>query len=277
MKSEHRHQLETNDLSARLARAIENLKPFTGQIVTGIAALILVYLGLTIWNAQSAQREQEAWDAFAFAADTRDPELKGLQGVASSEEYAGTNMQEWAYAGWADRQVLIAMELCLRDREQANDHLRNVSGVYEQLASSANDPQVLNRARFGLARVYELQNKLDEARQQYLTVRGDLEPQASERAKQLDSEEVREACSWLATAELPKLDLTGGQGATGERPDFEADLPTTQSTTDEITAESLKKLLDDSTEAAAEGEETNPAESEVGEETPDAKAADSQE
>jgi len=116
-------------------------------------------------------------------------------------------------------------------------------GIYENLASGAVDFQVQNRARFGLARVYELQNKLDEARQQYLTVRGDLQPQASDRAKQLESEEVKKASSWLATAELPKRDLTGGQGATGARPNFDASLPVAQPSSDGISAESLEKLL----------------------------------
>ncbi len=243
MKSEHRHDLQTNYLSAGLARWIDKIKPFTGQIVTGAVLFALVYAGLTVWDAQSNEQERAAWDAFALATDTNDPELKSLQRVAGDEKYAGTKMQEWAYVGWADRQVLNAMGSYLYDRKRTNDLLRSVSGVYEELASTAGDPQVLNRARFGLARVYELQNKLDEARTQYLTVRGDLEPQASDRARQLDSENVRATCDWLATTDLPKRDLTGGQGATGVRPEFDASLPTTKSTLDSISEKSLEELL----------------------------------
>ncbi len=243
MKSEHRHELETNELSAGLAKTIETLKPLTGQIVTGLVLLALAYMGLTVWNSQSASRERAAWDAFALATDTSDPEMKSLQQVAGDEQYAGTAMQEWAYVGWADRQVLNAMGTYLYDRERTEDLLRSVSGVYEQLASTASDPQVLNRARFGLARVYELQNKLDEARDQYLAVRGELQPQAKQRAEQLESEAVREASAWLATAELPKRDLTGGQGATGARPEFDAAVPAAQAAGDSINQKSLEELL----------------------------------
>jgi len=243
MKSEHRHELQTNELSAGLARWVDKVKPLTGQIVTGLVLLALAYAGLTVWDAQSAEKERAAWDAFALATDTSDPEMKSLQRVAGDEQYAGTKMQEWAYVGWADRQVLNAMGSYFFDREKTNDRLRNVSGIYEGLAQSATDLQVRNRARFGLARAYELQNKLDEAREQYLTVQGDLQPQASERAKRLESDEVREACSWLAIAELPKLDLTGGQGATGTRPGFDASLPIAEPSTDGISAESLENLL----------------------------------
>jgi len=245
MKSEHRHQLETNVLSAKLARSIDNLKPFTGQIVTGFVLLAALYLGLSVWDSQTAQREQAAWEAFALATDTSDPELKGLQRVAGDVQYEGTKMQEWAYVGWCDRQVLNAMQTFLIDREITDDRLRSVSGIYENLAASAGDPQVKNRARFGLGRVYELQNKLDEAREQYLQVRGDLQPQASERATQLESEDVRETCQWLASAELPKRDLTGGQGASGQRPDFKAGLPVADGEGDTINAKSLEELLGD--------------------------------
>jgi hypothetical protein len=121
--------------------------------------------------------------------------------------------------------------------------LRNAEGIYNEFANSARDAQVLNRARYGLARVYELQNKLDEARDKYLTVRGELQLLASSRAEQLDSEQVRDASDWLATAVLPTRDLTGGQGATGVRPGFETSLPATQSSADGISKDSLEELL----------------------------------
>ncbi len=245
MKSEHRHELQTNELSAGLASWIDKVKPFTGQIITGAVLLALVYAGLAVWDARSAEKEKAAWDAYALALDTSDPEMKSLQRIANDDQYAGTKMQEWAYMGWADRQVLNAMGSYLFDRKITKDRLQGVSDIYEQFSSRAADPQIQNRARFGLARVYELQNKLDEARQQYLTVRGNLQPQASDRAKQLESKDVLEACSWLATAELPKRDLTGGQGATGARPEFDADLPDAQSTLDVIGEKSIEELLGD--------------------------------
>ena len=251
MKSEHRHELQTNELSAGLAGWIDKVKPFTGQIITGAVLLALVYAGLAVWDARSAEKEKAAWDAYALAIDTSDPEMKSLQRIANDDQYAGTKMQEWAYMGWADRQVLNAMGSYLFDRKITKDRLQGVSDIYEQFSSRAADPQIQNRARFGLARVYELQNKIDEARQQYLTVRGNLQPQASDRAKQLESKEVLAACSWLATAELPKRDLTGGQGATGTRPEFDADLPDAQSTLDVIGEKSIEELLGD---PSSEGE-----------------------
>ncbi len=245
MKSEHRHELETNELSAGLAKSIERLKPISGQILTGVGLLLALYAGLSIWNARAAKTEQQAWEAYAFATDSSDPGMDELQRVAGNEEYAGTKMSEWAFVGWADRQVLNAMRFYFLDREKTQDILLAAEGIYGQFAVDASDPAVMNRARFGLARVYELQNKLEEARKQYMTVRGSLEPQASERAEHLESKAVQEACDWLATTALPKRDLTGGTGATGMRPDFDATVPSATTSSDSISAKSLEELLKD--------------------------------
>ena len=245
MKSEHRHELETNELSAGLAKSIEKLKPLSGQILTVVGVLLAIYAGVSIWESQLDQKEAAAWEAYALATDSKDPEMKSLQRVANDEQYAGTKMSEWAYVAWADRQVLRAMQYYFVDREETLDLLRNVEGIYQGFASDASDPQVMNRARFGLARVYELQNKPDKARKQYLAVRGNLRAQAEERAEQLDSEKVREVCDWLATAQLPKRDQTGGQGATGTRPSFDTTVPQAKRSTDSISAESLEELLND--------------------------------
>lgn len=268
MKNERRHSLDTNELAAGLTQWIQKLKPYMGQMITGLVMFAAVYVGLAIWDSYKAQAERDAWDAFALASDTNDRELKGLQRVAEDEKFAGTKMQEWAYVGWADRQVLLAQKTYLFDRESANDRLRNSSGIYEAMAADASDPQVKNRARFGLARIYELQNKLDDARQQYLLVRDDLEPQATQRAKQLESENVREACNWLATAELPNRNRTGGQGATGTRPDFDADTPEADAAQDGGPSKSLEDLLGDLNPEATSEETKEPvAETEGTEET----------
>lgn len=251
MKTERRHDLETNDLAVRITDGIEKLKPYSGHLVGVALALVALMVAGSWWNSYSNSKQKEAWDAFSVAYDTTDPELVSLRRVADQSEYAGTAMQEWAYITWADRQVLLASSSYLIDREAALDRLRQVEGVYEQLMSGAVDPQIQNRARFGLARVYEMQNKLDEARRNYSLVQGDLQPIASERAMQLESAEVQEACNWLASAELPKRDLTGAAGTPGERPNFEADLPTATPDASAPDMRSLEEILGAAGEDAA--------------------------
>jgi len=237
MKTERRHDLETNSLALKLTHWIESVKPHS-RLVLGLVSLVVVLLVISsTWSSYLVSAEKVAWDAFALARNTTDPELMAVQKLGTAEEYAGTRMQEWAQITWADRQVTLAAGVYLRDREAAQDRLRGVIGLYDGLATNGLDQQIQNRARFGLARVYELQNKVEQAALEYALVEGDLAPMASERAKQLQTEDVKESCNWLATAELPKLDLTGGQGATGVRPNFDALLPVTSTSDEAETAE----------------------------------------
>jgi hypothetical protein len=226
MKSEHRHDLETNWLAHHIAGWIEQLKPHSTKLLILAAIVASLLLVVSISSSVNALKNKDAWEAYALALNTTDPEFMQLQRVA--EEYPGTTMQEWAYATWADRHLLIASSRYLVDRDAAKDRLRSVQGIYESIIH-AGDPQVRARAHLGLARIYEMLDQLDKARSEYTLVEGDLAPLARERSSQLESSEVQQACQWLATAELPRpapLNDSGlpgtSPGQPGSRPPFAA-------------------------------------------------------
>jgi hypothetical protein len=156
-------------------------------------------------------------------------ELSEVRRLASNEDMAGTRMQDWAYVTWADRQILLASQNYLVDREATLEGLGEVESIYKLYSEQAIEPEVKNRARFGLARLYELQGKFEDARNAYKTVQGALGPVAAARLSELETngEQIAQAATWLATATLPKRTLPAGQAATGELPGFEAPLPST--------------------------------------------------
>jgi hypothetical protein len=272
MKSEHRHDLETNWLAHHLAVWIERLKPHTTKLMlaAGVVAGLLVVVSIS--SSVSASKSKAAWEAYALAVNSTDPELMQLQQVA--EEYPDTTMQEWAYATWADRQLMIASSRYLIDREAARERLRKVQGKYEFIVNSG-DPQIRDRAHFGLARVYEMLDQLDQAKNEYALVQGDLAKLATERTNQLESDTVQQSCKWLATTELPSRNTlndtsslgaglsTQGlstQGLPGERPPFEAISPSIG--TDGLSQKSIEELLGGATpsEPAAPSEPVTPSE-----------------
>jgi len=261
MKTERRHDLETNTLALRLTGWIEKLKPHTGMLVGVLVILCGVAVVSSFWAAESEKKNQTAWAAFAAAHSATDPELTKLREVADQDEYSGTSMQEWAYVTWADRQVLLASGDYLIDRKSADDRLKRVVGIYEGLSNGVADAVVQNRARFGLARVFEMQNKLEEAREQYSQVGGDLQPMAILRAEQLDSSKVQEACAWLASAELPRRSFDGAAGGSGTRPSFDASLPdaSLSESSDEPDPRSLEEILGTAGEKEAASDERYPA------------------
>jgi hypothetical protein len=81
----------------------------------------------------------------------------------------------------------------------------------------------VNRAHLGLARVYEMQNELEKARQEYLKVKGGYQQFAQEQAERLATPEAQEAYAWLATAQAPRPRAPAGPGTPGQRPEFAAD------------------------------------------------------
>ncbi len=246
MKSERRHDLETNELVVW----IDKFRPYAGQTTAVVSVLVVLLAISSIWSSSSAAKREAAWDAFALASDISDPELMAILSAADNSEYAGTSMPEWALVTWADRQLLLATQAYLIDRAAAFSRVKKTVGIYSTLATAASDFEVQNRARFGLARAYELQNKLEEAKEQYELVQGDLSLLASQRADRLDLPEVQETCAWLATAELPRVAIGSEQQATGGQPDFNAEVPAVG--TSESETETLEDLLRNLTKSISE-------------------------
>jgi hypothetical protein len=252
MKTERRHDLETNELARRATVWIEKVKPYSTLLV-GVAVVLLgVWVVSSVWGSITASEDEAAWDAYGLAITTSDLEMQNMQRLANDDQYKGTTMQEWAFAAWADRQLYLATRLYLTDRTDAQDRLRRIVGVYEQLAINAGDEQLRNRARFGLARVYELQDKLEKAGELYDQVQGDLQPLARLYADRLLTPEARETYAWLNTAKLPRRNLEGAPGTPGSRPDFDVELPNATTDPSEVNLKTLEDILGFPSDASAD-------------------------
>jgi hypothetical protein len=225
MNTERRHELEANSLARSLNEWSDRLRPYSNGILIAIAAVLLVYVGASMWSSYQASRSRAAWDDYELAVMENDGDQRGLQRLSTSEDHQGTEMQEWALMGWADRQLLRASQMYLTNREEAMSRLTNIAGIYDQYATTAEDPALRNRARLGLARANEMLGKVDEARQQYARVEGALAAVAADRIKELESKQAQETVHWLATTQLPKPSTPGGPGTPGKRPGFEGQLP----------------------------------------------------
>ena len=225
MKTERRHELGTNSLARSLDQSREWLRPYSTAILAFILLAVGAYVAATIYSSYQASANRAAWDEYQLAILENDAER--LRRAATGGEFQGADMQEWAYVAWADRQLQQASELYLRDRDEAEQKLSAIKGTYEVYAESGVNPEVRNRARLGLARVNEMENRLDEARRQYELVEGALGEVAARRLERLKQKPAQESIHWLATADLPKPAMPRGAGIPGARPGLEAGLPPT--------------------------------------------------
>jgi tetratricopeptide (TPR) repeat protein len=245
MKAAHRHELETNALAHRLEVYIERWKPYASWIVGGLVALVLVILLASYLGGMSSARSSEAWDTFNHALTSAPPQVDDLHRAAN--ENPNTPMQQMADLTWADSQVLMAAHTYLGNRPKALEILSKAESTYESVLRGTSNQSLIERAHLGLARVYEIQNKLDKAKDEYGKVTGTYAAYAKVQAERLSKPEAQEAAAWLATAQLPLPKAPAGPGTPGQRPEFspgELNLPAAAAPTAPPKAEDTKAAND---------------------------------
>jgi hypothetical protein len=224
MKSAHRHELETNALAHRLEILIERYKPYASRIVGGIIAIVALILIASYLAGTSSSRNRETWDTFNRTATSTSfgmpASLDDLHRAA--QEYPGTPMQQIADVTWADAQVYIAARSYLANRPKALEMLNAATSAYEGIIQTSKDDRLIGRSRLGLARIYEMQNKLDKAREEYGRVTGAYAKYAQVQAERLGKPDVQDTYAWLATAQVPLPKAPAGPGTPGQPPEFSA-------------------------------------------------------
>jgi tetratricopeptide (TPR) repeat protein len=228
MKSAHRHELETNVLAHRLEVFIERYKPYASRILGGLIVIVALILIGSYLAGSSSARKSEAWDTFNHAVTSTPPNLDELHRTA--QDYPGTPMQEVSDITWADAQVYIASRNYLGARPKALEGLNAAMSAYEGVIQSSKDERLTSRAQLGLARIYEMQNKLDKAREEYGKVTGAYAKYAQQQVERLNKPDVQDTYAWLEKAQIPASKAPAGPGTPGQRPEFspgEMNLPAT--------------------------------------------------
>ncbi len=221
MKTERRHELETNVLASSLAQGAERVKPYGRGVLAAIIAAL--FIGLAWWyiSVQNASQSAVAWDEYmqAVSTGTRDEQL--LEDIA--QQNAGSTVASMARLTLADWKLDAGTNRLLTDRTAASEQLREASETFRAL-QSVNDPAIQQRAGYGLARSYEAMGDLEKARAAYSELaekfpNGPFAAAAKERVTKLDEHGTKAFYDWLAKYE-PPAPLTGEPGTPGARPDF---------------------------------------------------------
>ena len=194
MDSEHRHELEENDLAKWLEEKIEQIKPQLPAYGVGLVVLIAGLAAFTGWRSSTAQAEAGRWQQFSNAIEKATPDLNMLKGA--SEANPGTPVAEWSSITWADGKLFEASTNFFRNRGSADESLEAAIEAYQKLVA-AKDRDVAARANFQLARAYEMQGKLEDAIKQYGRVNGAFQEVAEARAEELASPKVAASYEWI--------------------------------------------------------------------------------
>ena len=163
MKTERRHELQTNELADWLSGSIENAKPYSRAIV-GILLAVVVIIG-TSWfiSSRSAEKRAAGWNDFFegyLAGNSTD-----LRETAEAHPESPAGL--WARLLLADEELDQGIRLLFSERGSARDQLEKAIADYAAVSDAADDPLLQQRAVFGTAKAQEALGDLNKARQAY--------------------------------------------------------------------------------------------------------------
>jgi hypothetical protein len=231
MKSDRRHELQTNELADWLGQRIDELRPHAGAITLGIVAVVTLFIGGVWYFSGSSRGSARVWSDFFSAFNTREP-AKALEKLAA--EHIGTKPALWALQATGDMSLSQGAAQLFSDRAEAQKLLQKAETAYKQVeAAATGDPLLQARARLGLAKVYESLCKPEDARKYYELVAetqkgtplGEL---AAADVKRLKDERQLALLAWFAEqtpkkpAPVPGLGggLPGLPGSLPDQPDI---------------------------------------------------------
>lgn len=221
MKTERRHELETNVLASSLAHGAERVKPYGRGVLAAIIAAIFILLAWWYISVQNASQSAVAWDEYirAISAGTRDEQL--LEDIA--QQHAGSTVANLARLTLGDWKLDTGTQRLMADRAAATEQLREASETFRAL-QSVNNPAIRERASYGLARSFEAMGELEKARTAYIELaekfpEGPFAAVAKSRAAKLEEHGTKAFYDWLAKY-TPPAPLSGEPGTPGARPDF---------------------------------------------------------
>ena len=213
MKTERRHELQTNTLAASLAEWIETVKPYSRAILAGTIALVVAIFAWTFLSAQRARQLADGWSEYYQAMTSRDPR-NALSDIA--ERYAGTSVSEWAELALADFQLDEGTTRLFHAKNAGRDELKQAVDKYQtvrlgrKIRSLSSAPPLAWPA-------HEALGMLDKVREDYLEIAQKWPDSAyvkaaNTRANQLGETKTKAFYDWFE-AYQPPAPMTGEPGA----------------------------------------------------------------
>jgi hypothetical protein len=163
MKSQHRHELQQNELASRLVDVVDWCKQNAPLLLGAVVGVIVVIGAFSYFRHRSATGAAAEWSAFFSAAGRQDTVKLDSIGVAN----AGDTTGQLANLLLGDTHLASGIEQMSSDRTAAEEQLNQAKTKYSKVRQTATDSLLLQRAALGLARYYETVGLLDDAVVEY--------------------------------------------------------------------------------------------------------------
>jgi hypothetical protein len=199
MDSQHRHQLQQNDLGQLALKAKPWLEQHGTKLVAGVVAVIVVIVGLSVWMNIRTASQAESWTKLSTAR-TVDEYGK------VADEFPNTLAGVWARLRMGEMSLESGVAALFTDRALGLTDLETARKEFESVLSASVDlpDNVRERAMYGLAATLEAlcdgeTGPVIDAYQALLTrfPNAVFKTQVEERIKQLEKPAAREFYAWF--------------------------------------------------------------------------------
>lgn len=202
MKTERRHELQTNVLADALGHYGEQLRPYAKHFAAVVVAVVAIVAISGFFVSDQTSRSSIGWADYFAASNDVNPDPARLRAVA--QQHQGTPAGLWAKLTEADTELARGMRLLYTDRDAANEALDQAVSSYESVVEGlADEPQLQASARFGLAQALECSGRISKAIEAYEAAAGSgagsgLAARALARKEELEKSDVKKFYNWFA-------------------------------------------------------------------------------
>lgn len=213
MDSQHRHELQQNDLGKLTNKAVPFFQQYGYHVVGGIGAVVLAWVIGVYWYQSSTASTAESW--VQFDRVLHQPNSSAGDFAAIAEKRPGSSVAAWSRLKEADDFLKSGLQLAFSNRESSQSNLKSAQEAYQKLAAGGPGiiPEVKERALFGLARCLEAvsDGSGDDAVKTYALLLKEFPDSifasiVNERIKALETTQSKDFYAWFQQQKLEPKD-----------------------------------------------------------------------
>ena len=167
MKTERRHELQTNELADWLGETIERVAPYSRAIVASVLAVAVLTIVMTVLSKQRTSEQTRAWDKVNEAWEPLVDENNTVELQQAVKQYSGTSAGVWGRLALANVQLSEGVNQMFTDRQKSKESLHDAIDNYSEVLKNTKEPLLLQQATLGLGKAYESDNQFRPASQEY--------------------------------------------------------------------------------------------------------------
>jgi hypothetical protein len=182
---------------------MQAIKPHQNLVLFGVVAVVVIVGGVVWMNNQRVAKASASWSDYFVAMSEQRPDA--LEDVAQFHE--GSSAAWWALQSAGDYKLTSGAQKMFENRDEAKTDLKDAEKHFKEVEQGAtNNPELVRRARFGLARVYETMCEIPKATEYYKQVAqaapdSAIGKLAENRYNELTDESVEKWYNWFERQE----------------------------------------------------------------------------